>query len=143
MAETTLQGDKAQLDRLLESAVILNWDELTASSTSGLIRVEHRSDADHSLEYLKVWSSSGRGFDQLVCEYWVRPIWSHQVGLQWASGHNSERFGKMLSDALQREDACPMGGGQDGSIQIYPPTELERAAAGTYAAQFAAASSPA
>lgn len=130
VASTSLRpSENVGLYRILECAVILSWDELMASPTSGLIQIEYRTDAGHSLEYLKVWSSAVRGYANLVCEYWVRPVWSHAIGLQLAAGHNSAGFAKLLESAIQHQNTFANLAYRDGSIQIYPPTEAERSAA--------------
>lgn len=86
------QSEKIGFDRILECAVILSWDELMGPSTSGLVQIEYRTDAAYSLEYLKVWSSTVRGYANLVCEYWLRPLWSHVVGLQWVTETTLQRL---------------------------------------------------
>ena len=123
------QSEKIGLDRILECAVILSWDELMGPSTSGLVQIEYRTDAAYSPEYLKVWSSTVRGYANLVCEYWVRPLWSHVVGLQWVTEYNSAGFAKMLEGAMQHQDICSKLPHRAGSIQICSPTHEERIAA--------------
>jgi len=123
------QSDKNGLDRILECAVILNWNELMQSSKSGLVQIEYRTDATSSPEYLKVWCSTARGYAKLICEYWMCPLGSHLVGLQWATGYYSAAFATMMESAMQHQDICSRLPHRGGSIQIYPPTAEERTAA--------------
>ncbi len=126
------------LHRILECTVILNWNELMKSPTSGLVQIEYRTDATYSLEYLKVWCSTVRGYANLACEYLVCPLWSHMVGLQWVTGYNSAAFATMLESAIQHQDTHSKLAHRSGSIQIRPATEEERIAAMKDAAQAAA-----
>src|SRR5579884_1319040 len=136
-SEVELSGNIG-LHRILECTVILNWNELMKSPTSGLVQIEYRTDATYSLEYLKVWCSTVRGYANLACEYWVCPLWSHMVGLQWVTGYNSAAFATMLESAIQHQDTHSKLAHRSGSIQIRPATEEERIAAMKDAAQAAA-----
>lgn len=120
---------KIGLCRGLERAVILSWNELMKSSTSGIVQIEYGTDAAFSLEYLKVWSSTVRGYANLVCEYWVQPVWSHAVGLQLAAGYNSAGFATLLESAIEHQDTYSKLPYRAGSLQIWPPTEEESTAA--------------
>jgi len=124
-SEVELSG-RVGLHRMLECTVILNWNELMKSPTSGLVQIEYRTDATYSLEYLKVWCSTVRGYANLACEYWVCPLWSHMTGLQWETGYNSAGFATMLESAIQHQDTHSKFAHRFGSIQIRPPREEER-----------------
>jgi hypothetical protein len=129
-ATPRLQAAKTiRLDRALECAVILSWDELMPNATSGLIHIEYRTGSDSSLEYLKVWSSTIKGNWNLVCEYWLRPLWSHATGLSFGDAYHSADFAHILELVMQHENALSKLPDHDGSIQIYPPTPEERMAA--------------
>jgi hypothetical protein len=128
MTESTcLQPVKViRLDRTLECAVVLSWDELMPDSTSGLIHIEYRTGPDSSLDYLKVWSSTITGHWNLVCEYWIRPLWSHAIGLSFGKGYNSADFAHILELVVRHESAFSKLPDRDGLIQIYSPTSDER-----------------
>lgn len=135
------QSEKIGFDRILECVVILSWNELMGPSTSGLVQIEYGTDAAFSLEYLKVWCSTIRGYANLVCEYWVQPVWSHVVGLQWVAGYNSAGFATLLESAIEHQDTYSKLTHRAGSIQICPPTEEEIAAAMNSSANTGLASS--
>jgi len=50
---------KVQMDRILESAVVLSWKDLLHPSQKGLIQIEYAPVT--RLQYLKVWQLTGKG----------------------------------------------------------------------------------
>lgn len=118
-----------RLDRTLESAVILGWNELMPKAATGVIDIQYHTGPERSLEYLKVWAASERGYWKLVCEYWTCSLWSHVPGLSFGKGYHSGDFFDRLVDVMQHETAFAKLPSQDGSILVRPPTESERTAA--------------
>jgi hypothetical protein len=49
------------LERILESAIVVSWEDLMHGAQTGLIHIEYNFAPDGTLEYLKVWSSITRG----------------------------------------------------------------------------------
>jgi hypothetical protein len=45
------------LERILESAVVIPWADLTRGTPTGLIHIEYGFAASGTLDYLKFWSS--------------------------------------------------------------------------------------
>jgi hypothetical protein len=125
-----------RLDRALENTVIQSWDELMPDSTSGLIHLEYQAGNDGSLEFLRIWASTVRGSWKLICEYWIRPLWSHAVGLRFESDYYSEDLARNLEFVIGRETALSKLPDQIGLIQIYPPTEEKRGEADRWTKQF-------
>lgn len=120
------------LDRALENAVILGWNELMPTATAGVIHIDYHTGPERSLEYLKLWASSEWGYWNLVCEYWARSLWSHVPGLSFGKGYGAGNFSHRLESVMQHEAAFAKLPHQDGSIQVYPPTESEQTAAGNW-----------
>lgn len=116
----------ARLDRALEYAVIQNWDQLMPDSTSGLIHIEYETGPDGSLDFLLIWASTIRGHWNLVCEYWMRPLWKHAIGLRFRKNYHSVDFAHTLEFLMGHEDAFSKLPDRKGPIQIYPPTQEER-----------------
>jgi len=114
------------LNRALEYAVIQSWDELMPDRTAGLIHIEYQSGSDGGIEYLKVWSSIARGTWKLVCELWMRPLWSHAIGLRFENNYRSDALGNNLELILGQEKSFPRSSEQAGLIQVHPPTPEER-----------------
>lgn len=119
-----MQRDR--LDHALEYAVIQSWDELMPSSPSGLIQIEYQTGGDGSIEFLMIWASSIRGHWKLVCEFWMRPLWSHATGLRFSNDFHSAGFAHALELVMEHESAFSKLPDQHGLIQVYPPTEDER-----------------
>jgi hypothetical protein len=119
----------ARLDRALECAVIKSWNELMPDSTSGRIHIEYQNGVDGSLDYLKIWSSTIRGYWSLVCEYWVRLLWGNATGLRFGPDYHSVGLAHALELVMGHESSFSKLHGQHGVIQVYAPTEEERRAA--------------
>jgi hypothetical protein len=99
--------------------------------SAGQIQVEYHVGSLGSVEFLKVWGARTRGHWDLICSWWTHSTPSIPNGLQYANGHKSEIFRAMLDSIMQhqhlfRVETAP---GADCMIQVYPPTEGERASA--------------
>lgn len=116
----------ARLDRALEYAVIQSWDELMPDSVSGTISIEYQTGADGSLDFFKIWASTIRGHWKLVCECWLRPLWSNATGLRFSNDFHSVDFAHTLEYVMGHQEAFLKLPHQHGTIQIYPPTQEER-----------------
>jgi hypothetical protein len=116
----------AQLGHALKCAVIQSWDELMPDSTSGLVHIEYQNGGDGSLDFLKIWASTVWGYWNLVCEYWVRPLWANATGLRFGPKYHSVGFAHALELAMGQESGFEKLHGPRGVIQVYPPTEEER-----------------
>lgn len=53
------------LNQILESTIVLNWKELT-KNVEALIHVDYHIGDERSIDYLRVWSSTARGYWNLV-----------------------------------------------------------------------------
>ena len=117
-------------DRLLESAVVLSWEDLMQASESGLVHVEYRVGPGKPLEYLKVWSSKTRGHWNLVCE-WLRASPSQHDGLAFSNHYHSADLTKMLEFVMQHQYTFPNASQpqRDGLIQVHSPAQEEKSAA--------------
>ena len=114
------------LNRLLSSAVVLSWDELMPDLTSGLIHIEYQTGNDGSLEFLKTWASTVWGEWKLVCELWMRPLWSHATGLRFGTDYHSADFARTLELVVGAEAAVSVLPNLRSLIQVFPPTDLQR-----------------
>jgi hypothetical protein len=93
-----------ELDAMLADALVLNWNDLMPETTSGLIHVEYHVDPNGSIEFMKVWASTARGYWDLVCEHWMHARGSCGSGLRFADGHKSERLEGMLETIMQHQE---------------------------------------
>lgn len=123
-------GQKQTIDRILQCAIALNWKSLAADEKTAM-QVEYRTGPQHSLEYLKLWSSSARGFWNLVCEYWMVSSPAHQSGATFSGGNHSADLAWMLDAIMQHQGEFVAASTVfvDGLVQISSPTDTDIVAA--------------
>jgi hypothetical protein len=123
--------ETVRVDAMLTDAVVLSWNDLMPQPASGLIHIEYHVEPLGSVEYMKVWASTVRGYWKLVCEHWMRWDTTHRSGLRFNNGYQSDRLAKMLVAIMQHQeiflvDAAP---GKDRMIQVPPPTDADKSVA--------------
>ena len=123
--------ETVRVDAMLTDAVVLSWNDLMPQPASGLIHIEYHVEPLGSVEYMKVWASTVRGYWKLVCEHWMRWDTTHRSGLRFNNGYQSDRLAKMLVSIMQHQeiflvDAAP---GKDRMIQVPPPTDADKSVA--------------
>jgi hypothetical protein len=123
--------EKQSLDRILESAIVVSWDELMHDAQTGLIHVEYAFAPTGTLDYLKVWSSITRGHWLLACEYWMSASTFHGAGVRFDNGYASEGLSHILESVMQHQSEfdLPLNRGRQGLLQISTPTQDETSAA--------------
>ena len=125
-AITNLQAMQAtRLDSTLRSTVVSSWSELMPELASGLIHIEYETGADSKLDYIKIWASRVWGEWMLVCELWMRPLWSHVSGVRFGSEFHSLDFARTLELRVRDDDKATMLPNVHGLIQVSPPTAIE------------------
>jgi hypothetical protein len=119
------------LERILESAVVNHWADLTRGNAAGLIHIEYGFADGGTLHYLKVWSSLSRGHWLLACEYWMSANTFHTAGVRFSNGYRSEELTRILELVMQSQNSfvLPPNLGRQGLLQISTPTAEESAAA--------------
>lgn len=123
---TNSEGQQpARLESALKNAVVESWDELMPDSKSGLIHIEYQTRPDGSLDFLFIWASKIRGYWNLVCELWTRPLWSHVAGIRLGNDYHDPAFTSRLELVIAHQNeyaTLPCG---RGLIQVYPPGDVE------------------
>src|SRR5271169_5222148 len=124
--------EKQSLDRILESAIVVSWEDLMRDAQTGLIHVEYGFAPSGTLDFLKVWSSLTRGHWLLACEYWMSATTFHGAGVRFDNGYQSEGLADILEFVMQHQSEfdLPTNRGRQGLLQITAPTSEENAAAG-------------
>ena len=119
------------LEKILESAVVISWADLTRGTPTGLIHIEYGFAAAGTLDYLKVWASLARGHWLLACQYWMSENTFHSAGAGFENGYESESLAHILEIAMQHQNSfvLPPNLGRQGLLQISAPTAQEIAAA--------------
>jgi hypothetical protein len=123
-----------ELDKALEFAVVLGWEDLKKVTDPCSARVEYRSAVGTAVDYLSVWSVDGEGKQQMVCDYWTWTSSAHPSGIRFNDKFHSQPLGLALDFILMNQDqftrpadACP-----EGLALIIPPTADELAKATTW-----------
>ena len=119
------------LERILESAVVISWADLTRGNPTGLIHIEYGFATGGTLDYLKFCSSLTRGHWLLACQYWMSANTNHSAGVAFENGYKSESLAHVLEIAMQHQNSfvLPPNLGRQGLLQISTPTTAEIAAA--------------
>jgi hypothetical protein len=125
-----LHEQDESLERILEAAVVVSWVELMRGR-SGLIHIEYGFAPNATLDHLQVWSSIKRGYWLLACTYWMSASQSHDAGVHFDNGYESEDLAHILEVVMQHQNlfSLPHNLGRDGLLQIGTPTEKESKAA--------------
>ncbi len=124
-------NENQNLERILESAVVVSWADLMRGAQSGLIHIEYGFAPSGTLDYLQVWSSITRGHWLLACAYWTSASKFHDTGVHFDNGYQSEGLAHILEVVMQHQNAfaLPPNLGRQGLLQITTPTEEESTAA--------------
>jgi hypothetical protein len=119
------------IERILESAVVLNWDDLMGVGQSGLVHIEYAFAPGGTLDCVQVWSCIKRGYWLLACTYSMSASQSHGAGVHFANEFESEGLAHILEIVMQNQNVftLPHNLGRQGLLQIATPTENERKAA--------------
>src|SRR5580704_12106636 len=95
-----------ELDSILSSAVILNWEALASSSSNGRVRIEYHIGSDGAVESLKLWASA-REYWSLICDYSIHPGWSD--GPRFQNGYHSRSLGRLLQAIMMNQQLVGHG----------------------------------
>jgi hypothetical protein len=123
--------DSVGMNVILADAVVLSWDDLMPQTDSGLIHIEYHVEPLGSVEYMKVWASTVRGYWKLVCEHWMRSDTTHRGGLRFDNDYESNQLSKMLEMIMQHQEVLLVGvaPGKDRMVQVHPPNDADKAVA--------------
>ncbi len=124
-------NENQSLERILESASVVFWTDLTHGAQTSLIHIEYGFAPTGTLDYLKFWSSTTRGHWLLACEYWMSASTFHRAGVRFEKGYQSEGLAHILEFVMQHQNSfvLPTNLGRQGLLQVSTPTREESAAA--------------
>ncbi len=130
-------NESQNLERVLESAVVVSWADLMRGAEKGLIHIEYGFAASGTVDYVQIWSSITRGHWLLACEYWMSPSKSHGTGVHFENGYQSEGLAHILESVMQNQTtfSLPADLGRQGLLQIPTPTREEAMAASAQVGQ--------
>lgn len=131
MTPYVVQNQRAHIDDVLESAVVLSWQELQKGLRPGKISVEYGTAPEPSLQYVKMWRSPTRGTWDLICEYWISSGMASKpaTGLTFSNGYHSAALTEILREMMLHRDGLPNSlAGHTGVslIVVNAPTPDER-----------------
>jgi hypothetical protein len=111
-----------KLDHVLESAAVLSWQDLMQGQSSGLVQIECHIGSERSVDCLKMWRSTPRGYSSLICNCSVNPGWSG--GPSFSNGFHSRDLGRLLESILLNQHLFqPVSDANSNVlIQVGPPT---------------------
>jgi hypothetical protein len=122
-----MNGDQDHsIERILESAIVANWKDLMLGAQSGLIQVEYGYAPCGTLDYLRVWSSITRGYWLLACAYQASASGSHNAGVHFENGYQSEGLAHILEN-MEHHKAFPVlpNRARKESLHLTTPTQKE------------------
>jgi hypothetical protein len=121
-APQALPAHDVKLEHILESAVVLNWNALVQGQSAGAVQIEYHVDGERSVDCLKMWSSTPRGYSSLICNYSVNPGWSS--GPCFSNGFHSRDLGRLLESIMLNQNLFHLGSEPNSNvvIQVGPPT---------------------
>ena len=124
-APQTPSGVLLPLNAILESAVVLNWAAFGLASDGGMVQLEYHVGAELSIEYLKIWSSTPRGYLSLVCDYAVAAHRPNGAGARFSNGFHSRDLGRFLDTILMNQHLFSLDcrANNNTMIQVRPPSE--------------------
>lgn len=90
-----------------------------------MVQVEYHVGTEHSIEYLKIWSATARGYLSLVCDYAVAVHRPNGAGAHFSNGFHSRDLGRFLDSILMNQNLFSHGCRPNSNvvIQVRPPTE--------------------
>ena len=113
-----------ELDKALEFAVILGWEDLKKVSHLSSARVEYRGAVGTTVDYLSIWSVDSEGEQEMVSDYWTWTSAAHPSGMRFFGKFSSPPLSLALDFILMNQDQFtrPAGACAEGLALIYPPT---------------------
>jgi len=128
-------SSQPSLQEMLESIVVDNWKDLMPAQDKGLIDVEFRLRPDRSLEYLRLWATSGRGFCELICQYSMFWHWSTTEEVNFGAGYDSKPLADALGYVLQNQSSfANTSATVNEMVHVAAPTEEQKTSAGKFIA---------
>lgn len=117
--------------RVVESAIIVNWNDLLGGPKDGLVHVEYRFASNGLLNNLEVWKSTVRGYWLLAGTYSMPPAPLIGTDPDLKSGIQSKDLGFSLNLIMQHQSLfiLPENLGPHGLLQIETPAPEQRLAA--------------
>ncbi len=124
----SLPSQNIELSQILESAVVLNWSDLVQAASGGLLQIEYHVGGERSVDSLKMWCNTTRGYWSLICDYSVNPGWAN--GPRFSNGFHSRNLARLLESIMLNQNLFlhSFEANSNVVVQVGPPMEEEIAA---------------
>jgi len=111
---------RLELDKAFQCAVTLAWEDLMKATEPRSVRVEYMREPGTPLDYVTIWSSRARGYQDLVCDYWTWTSPAHPSGVRFANKHSSDKLAETLDYIMKNQARFtrPAGAGRYGLIRL-------------------------
>src|SRR5256885_4998768 len=102
MLETVkTHSNPLELDKALQYAVTLAWEDLMKPAEPRLVRVEYLCEPGTALDHLSVWSVRAGGYQDLVCDCWTWASVAHPRGAAFGNRHYSDKLAQTLDFVMK------------------------------------------
>lgn len=119
-----------ELNRALQFAVTLAWQDLLKVVAPSIVRIEYECAPGASLDHLTAWLIKADGYQELMYEHWIKPPPGYPTGARFANGHDSDQLARAFHVVLQNQEQFTRATDcRKGRVLVYPPAEAERAEA--------------
>jgi len=117
-----------ELDKALQFAVIVAWDDLMKAGEPRRVRVEYQGRPGMSLDHVSIGSAKAWGYHDLLCDYWTSASSGHPNGACFKKGHSSDKLAAALGVIMKNQDQFrrPLDAGRNGLVLIDPPAPDDR-----------------
>lgn len=117
-----------QFDKIISSAVVLNWDALALGSTGRTVKLEYHIGGDGLVESLRLWVRAGE-YWSLVCDHSTRLGWCD--GPRFSNGYHSRPLARLLQSIMLNHNLFPHDGSPNSNrtLEIGTPTLEDTASA--------------
>ena len=112
-----------ELDKALQFAVTVAWDDLMKAGEPRPVRVEYQGRPGMSLDHVSIWSAKAWGYHDLLCDYWTSASSGHPDGASFKNGLSSDKLAEALGVIMKNQDHFrrPLDAGCSGLVLIDPP----------------------
>jgi len=113
-----------ELDKALEFAVILAWQDLMTGGQVLSARVEYESKRGLPVDFLTVWTLRSGGYQDRACDYSTRASPAHPVGVRFTNSYHSNALAHALDFIMKNQDQFthPDDAWRPHLVMIQPPT---------------------
>jgi hypothetical protein len=135
MLETVkTHSNPLKLDKALQYAVTLAWDDLMKPIQPRSMRVEYLCEPGTALDHLSVWAVRAGGYQDLVCDCWTWASLAHPCGAAFGNRHYSDKLAETLDFVMKNQGQFTRAAdaGQHGLVLIYTPDADDRREAATW-----------